>query len=222
MHIIIAVRDEQSVELVERYFHGKGFAPTRPRDDMRGYIELSLLNGSLSVGILSARHDGIVRTYRPPRIIFALDSSFNASSPTVEHLRTTYARHGNLLPVVHLLVSNSSEHIQRCLPDLPDSERLRLLITIVKSLQDFLGDLQNNALGVQDNAEEIFTYLLSEDFNASWNLPAIEALCIPPVSDDSQSEGAIVQVPELFSTAASINKRLFVSFFLIANTNLFY
>lgn len=211
MHILFILGKKETSELVERYFIGKGFAPVRPRAEMRGHVELSLINGSLSVGILSTEHDGTVETYRPPAVIFALDSSFNASSPTVEHLRTTYARNGNLLPVVHLIIANSSEHIQRCLPDLPEAQSLRLLVHILKSLVDMLGDLQDNALGVQDDAEEIFTCLMSDDFNANWNLPAVEPLHIL-VSDGLQSEDPLgSQVTDPMVVGTSVNKRIFVS-----------
>lgn len=211
LHILFILGRKETAELVERYFIGKGFAPVRPRAEMRGHVELSLINGSLSVGILSTEHDGTVETYRPPAVIFALDSSFNASSPAVEHLRTTYARNGNLLPVVHLIIANSSEHIQRCLPDLPEAQRLRLLIHIVKSLVDMLGDLQDNAVGVQDDAEEIFTCLMSDNFNASWNLPAIEPLHIL-VSDRLQSEDPLgTQITDPMVVGSSVNKRIFVS-----------
>lgn len=211
LHILLIVGKKETAELVERYFTGKGFAPVRPRAEMRGHVELSLVNGLLSVGILSTQHDGTVETYRPPAVIFALDSSFNASNPVIEHLRTTYARNGNLLPVVHLIIANSSEHIQRCLPDLPEVQRLRLLVHIVKSLVDMLGDLQDNALGVQDDADEIFTCLMSDDFNANWTLPAIEPLHIL-VSNGQQSEDPLgTQVMHPTVVESSVNKRIFVS-----------
>lgn len=211
MHILFILGKRQSAELVERYFIGKGFAPVRPRAEMHGHVELCMIDGSLSVGILSTEHTGTVETYRSPTVIFALDSSFNASSPVVEHLRTTNARNGNLLPVVHLIIANSSEHIQRCLPDLSEVQSLRLLVYIVKSLVDMLGDLQDNALGVQDDAEEIFTCLMSDDFNASWNLPAIEPLHIL-VSDELQSEDPLgSQVTDPMVVSTSVNKRIFVS-----------
>ncbi|EED17923.1 conserved hypothetical protein [Talaromyces stipitatus ATCC 10500] len=209
LHILFMVGKKETAELVERYFQGKGFAPVRPRAEMHGHVELSLVNGSLSVGILSTEHDGTVETYRPPAVIIALDSSFNTSSPVVEHLRTTYTRNGNLLPVVHLMIANSSEHIQRCLPDLPEPQRLRLLVHIVKSLVDVLGDLQDDALGVQDDAEEIFTCLMSEDFNVSWNLPPIEPLHIL-VSNDLQTQEPLgAQAPDPMTTGSSVNKRIF-------------
>ncbi|PCG99514.1 Histone deacetylase complex, subunit 2/3 [Penicillium occitanis (nom. inval.)] len=208
-HILFVLGKKETAELVERYFIGKGFAPVRPRAEMRGYVELSLINGSLSVGILSMEHDVTVETYRPPAVVFALDSTFNASNPAIEHLRTTYARNGNLLPVVHLIIANSSEHIQRCLPDLPETQRLRLLVHIVKSLADMLGDLQDNAVGVHEDAQEIFTCLLSDDFNASWNLPAIEPLHIL-VSDGLQSEDPLgTQVTDPMVMGTSVNKRIF-------------
>jgi hypothetical protein len=212
LHIVVIAKRGKGVDLVERYFQGKGFVHTRPRDEMGGNVELSMQNGPLSVGIHATQHDGIVETYRPPAVILALDSSFNASNPSVEHLRTTYARNGNLLPVVHLLISNSSEHIERCLPDLPDSQKLRLLLHIVRSLRDLLGDLQDNALSVQEDAEELFTYLLSENFNANWSLPTIEPLHIL-ISDDLQSEDPSGESGALqpSDSVPSMNKRLFVS-----------
>lgn len=210
LHMLFIVKKAEGVELVERYFKGKGFVHVRPRDEMRGNIELSLQNGALSVGIISSQHDGIVETYRPPSVIFALDSSFRASIPSVEHLRTTYARHGNLLPVVHLLISNSSEHIQRCLPDFPEIQRLRLLVHIVKSLLDVIGDLQDDALCVQEDAEEIFTYLMSDDFNSSWSLPSIEPLHILVSNDTQHEEAHGVQIVDPMA-GSSLNKRILVS-----------
>lgn len=211
LHVLFVLGKKETAELIERYFIGKGFAPVRPRAEMHGHVELSLTSGSLSVGILSTEHDGTVETHRSPAVIFALDSSFSASNPAVEHLRNTYSRDGNLLPVVHLIIANSSEHIQRCLPDLPEAQRMRLLIHIVTSLVDMLGDLQDNAVGVQDDAEEIFTCLMSDDFSASWNLPAIDPLHIL-VSDGLQSEDPLgSQVMDPMVVGTSVNKRIFVS-----------
>jgi hypothetical protein len=74
-----------------------------------------------------------------------------------------------------------------------------------------LGDLQDNAVGVQDDAEEIFTCLMSDNFNASWNLPAIEPLHIL-VSDGLQSEDPLgTQITDPMVIGSSVNKRIFVS-----------
>ncbi|KAG0155660.1 hypothetical protein PDIDSM_2833 [Penicillium digitatum] len=190
LHLILAVQDEKKQAVLERYLQGKGFAYTRPRGEMGSILEVSLAKGSLSFGIHSSE---IARElYKPPSAIFALDSYFRPRSPSVQHLRTTYARNGNLLPVIWFLVSNTSEHIERCLPELPEPDRLRLLVHYIARLHDEVGDLQDDALGVHEDAEEILAYLL--DSSTGWPLPTIEPLnlvsleeleCYSPSSDEA-------------------------------------
>ncbi|KAN0080839.1 Class II histone deacetylase complex subunits 2 and 3 domain containing protein [Elaphomyces granulatus] len=176
LHIIIMTRKERTVEIVEKYLLGKGFSYTRPRVEMGGNTEISLKKGKMSFGIHITQSDTVVEVYRHPSLIIALDSSFNVKSPSVENLRITYARHGNLVPVIWLLSSNTSEHIKLCLPDVSAIQKLRLLIYHAMLLRNTVGDLQDDALGVHEDAEELLQYLLSEDFNARWSLPAIEPL----------------------------------------------
>lgn len=173
LHVILLVKN---IDNIERYFLGKGFVHTRSRIEMTANAEVSLTNGVFSVGIQSTNPEGTVETYKKPSGILILDSSFNASHPSIELLRTTYASNGNLLPVVILLVSNTSEHIQRCLPDGSESERFRQLIRYIFRLRHVVGNLQDDALGVTEVAEEVLSSLLSENFNASWALPTIEPL----------------------------------------------
>jgi hypothetical protein len=79
-----------------------------------------------------------------------------------------------LLPVIWFLVANTSEHIERCLPESPEPDRLRLLVHYIARLHDEVGDLQDDALGVHEDAEEILGYLLGSI--AGWPLPTIEPL----------------------------------------------
>lgn len=172
LHLILAVQDERKQTVLERYLQGKGFAYTRPRGEMGSNLEVSLAKGSLSFGIHSS--ESARELFKPPSAIFALDSFFNPKSPSMQHIRTTYARNGSLLPVIWFFVANTSEHIERCLPESPEPERLRLLVHYIARLHDEVGDLQDDALGVHEDAEEIFNYLL--DSLSGWPLPAIEPL----------------------------------------------
>ncbi|CAG8047755.1 unnamed protein product [Penicillium nalgiovense] len=174
LHLIIAVQDEKKQAVLERYLQGKGFAYTRPRAEMGSTLEVSLAKGSLSFGIHSS--ETTRELYKSPSAIFALDSYFQPKSPSMQHLRTTYARNGNLLPVIWFLVANTSEHIERCLPDSSEPDRLRLLVHYIARLHDEVGDLQDDALGVHEDAEEILGYLL--DPVAGWPLPTIEPLSL--------------------------------------------
>ncbi|EAL85966.1 conserved hypothetical protein [Aspergillus fumigatus Af293] len=213
LHLVIMVHGAKTLKILERFLMGKGLSYTRPRHEMGigTNLEVSMVKESLSFGIQSTIDDGIMETYKPPAAIVALDSSFNATSPSVEHMRTTYARHGNLLPVIRLLVSNSSEHVQLCFANYPEPHRLRLVVQYTSRLRDVVGDLQDDALGVYEDSEEILSSLLSDNLNAHWSLPSIEPLHI--VSSDeltaalspyqNQPETALLPIPQ-------VSKRLFV------------
>ncbi|KAJ5099641.1 hypothetical protein N7532_006642 [Penicillium argentinense] len=192
LHLIIEVRGEMKQKVLERYLLGKGFAYTRPREEMGSSIEISMVKDSLSFGIHS--HDGVRELMKPPAAIFALDSSFDPNSPSVQHIRTTYTRNNDLLPVIWFLVSNTCEHIERCLPDLPPADRMRLLLQYTAHLHDDVGDLQDNALGVYEDVDEILMYL--RDRFATWSLPAIEPLpMISPETLESSTPSSDGQVP---------------------------
>lgn len=172
LHLILTVQDDRKQRVLERYLQGKGLTYTRPRAEMGNSVEVSMTKNSLSFGIHPS--DNVQEIYKPPSAIIALDTSFNAKSPSMQHIRTTYPRQGSLLPVIWLLVANTSEHIERCLPDAPELDRLRLLVQFTASLHDEVGDLQDDALGVHEDVEEILRYL--SDGLVSWPLPLIEPL----------------------------------------------
>lgn len=200
IHVILTVQGNLQQTIVERYLRGKGFTYTRPREELGGNLEVSLIKGSLSFGIHST--DGVRELFRPPSAIFVLDASFDPTSPSVQHIRTTYTRNGGLLPVIWLLVANTCEHIGRCLPDLPELERMQLLLHETAGLHEDVGDLQDDALGVSEAAEEIRNYL--SDRFASWPLASIEPLHLlsfdPLESGPSSEEPPGALKRELVST----------------------
>lgn len=216
LHFVIMVQGPKLLEILERFLLGKGLTYTRPRYEMGPGtdLEVSMVKDSLSFGIQTTRSEGIVRTYKPPSMIIALDRSFTAQTPTVEHMRTAFARNGNLLPVVRLLVSNSSEHIERCLPDVSPLQRLRLLIYHTKYYLGVVGELQDDALNVHEDVEEILACLSSDNFDVHWSLPMVEPLQIadPDELDSMMGYGQAnvnpdnMQLPEHMA-----QKRSFVS-----------
>ncbi|GAT27763.1 HDA1 complex subunit [Aspergillus luchuensis] len=213
IHLVIMVQGEKTQRVVERYLMGKGLSYTRPRQEMGSgtNIEVSMVKDSLSFGIQTTRNEGVMETYKAPAAIIALDKSFSSQTPTVEHMRTTFARNGNLLPVVRLLVSNSSEHIELCFSGLPEPERLKTLLQYSIRLRDVVGDLQDDALGVQEDAEELLTCLVSDNFNAHWSLPHIEPLHIlsPEQLEASQQELHSRPGVDIQLTTSQAHKRAF-------------
>ncbi|KAL5338098.1 class II histone deacetylase complex subunits 2 and 3-domain-containing protein [Aspergillus crustosus] len=213
IHLVISVRGEKTQGVVERYLKGKGFSYTRPREEMGSgtSVEVSMARAALSFGIQTAQGDGIVETYKPPLAIIALDSSLNTKSPSVEHLRTTFARNGDLLPVVRLVVANSSEHVELSFPGPPTRDHFAMILRHSTRLRDIVGDLQDDALGVQEDAGEIMTSLLSGNFNASWSLPPVEPLRQSSLDDSDDGEDSTKSTSEPSRAAATVSqKRLFV------------
>lgn len=216
LHIIIVVEGPKSLEIVERFLLGKGVRHTRPRSEMGPgtEFEVSMVTESLSFGIQTAQHDRVVQTYKPPSVIIALDRSFDTKAPAIEHIRTRHARNGNLLPVVRLLVSNTSEHIERCLPEVSPLHRLRLLIVHTTRLLDVVGDLQDDALNVHEDVEELLSCLLSDNFHATWSLPPIEPL---EIDDEDEWNAVVMQSQDMSKPghpahkAIGVQKRSFVS-----------
>ncbi|KAE8380816.1 class II histone deacetylase complex subunits 2 and 3-domain-containing protein [Aspergillus bertholletiae] len=215
IHMVVMVQGKKTQKVVERYLMGKGLIYTRPREEMGSgtNLEVSLVKGSFSLGIQSTQSEGVIETYKSPSAIIALDSSLNVKSPSVQHMRTTFARHGNLLPIIRLIISNSSEHIELCFPDPPELRRLRLVIQYTVRLRNIVGDLQDDALGVREDVEEILPWLSSDHFGISWPLTSIEPLHVVSTDEllsaqlESQPQTAVAGTPNPNSQA---QKRLFV------------
>ncbi|EDN02666.1 predicted protein [Histoplasma mississippiense (nom. inval.)] len=207
LHILIVGGTENAVKLVENYFIGKEFAYTQPSTNGPTDAELSLCKGQLSFTIRSATDDRILQPYKPPAAIIALDNSIDVDAPAIRKVRTEYSTHGKLLPVIRLLVSNTSEHVERCLPDTSKINALRLLVKYTRDFSSTAGELQDDALGVQENAEEVVLFLKMDPATRVWPIAAVELIPIetPRVSPAS------VEVEELRSMSSSRQKRLLVS-----------
>ncbi|PGH04247.1 hypothetical protein GX51_03592 [Blastomyces parvus] len=204
LHIIIVARNDKAVKLLENYFIGKEFISTQPATDTSADLELSLCKGQLSFAIRSANDDRVLQPYKPPAAIIALDNSFDAENPVILQIRSEASLNGKLLPVIRLLVSNTAEHVERCLPDTTNISRLRLLVKYTRDFSNTAGELQDDALGVQENAEELVLYLKTDPATRVWPLAAVEL--IPIETPDVSPAG--LEVDELRSMSSSRQKRL--------------
>ncbi|KAL4903434.1 hypothetical protein BDW74DRAFT_156388 [Aspergillus multicolor] len=211
IHLVVMVRREKTRRIVERYLQGRGFSYTRAREEMGSgtNVEVSMVKGALSFGVQLAQSDGIVETYKAPSAIIALDSSLNTKNPSVEHMRTTFARNGHLLPIIRLMVANSSEHVELCCPGPPTAKHLSTILRYSGKLYDIVGELQDDALGVHEDADEIIACLLSDNFNTSWSLPLVEPLRQGTLDEPSQ-DGEHLDVEDNNPGTSVAQKRGFV------------
>jgi hypothetical protein len=207
LHVIIMAKEGKTVKLVEKYLLGKGFVYPPLRPDVTDKAELVVTKGSLSIGIRSTNEE---RTLEPPKelaLIFALDNSFDGNDLSVQHLRAASSQGNGLVPVIHLIVTNTTEHIEWCLPKSSDINRLRLLVHSARTLGGSAGELPDNALGVQENAEEVLLYLTTDRASRTWPLAPVEALEL----DDITEVVPNIESEQLRSMSLSRQKRWMVS-----------
>jgi len=173
--------------------------PARPSSEFR-------------VELLSSTPNSFIELSQPPILMIAFDASFDAQDPQIRQLRERYAgdRPDQLLPVIHLLVTNSSEHVDRCLPkSMPSPLRLKLLVRATYQARTNLGgvptyvpdpsdepegrpmdlsDLQRAVRKSPDRkmsriASIIVRAALSQDFAANWTLGAMPELQLEELDD---------------------------------------
>lgn len=204
LHVLIMAKPGKTVDIVKNYLLGKGFSMI-PKESDNDSSALVFVKDSLSFEIRLTTGERIMPPYKSPAIMIALDSSFDADDPATRELRVA-ADSERLVPVVRLIISNSAEHVERCLPAGSDISRLRLLVQHTTSLRGSVGDLQDDALGVQENAEETLLYLMSDPATRNWPLAAVENLGI-----ESSEESPSLEPEELRAMSSSRQKRWLVS-----------
>lgn len=88
------------------------------------------LRDTLKVDLVGTTDDIEGNLSAPPALIIAFDASFDNQAPHIKRIRELYSKgRDQPLPVIHLLVTNSAEHIDRCLRKaMPSPQRLKLLV----------------------------------------------------------------------------------------------
>ncbi|KIX08982.1 uncharacterized protein Z518_00060 [Rhinocladiella mackenziei CBS 650.93] len=98
-------------------------------------------NTEFQVELVSSMSTHQVSFPRKPVLMIAFDASFDSQDPQVARIRTHFSpKPPALIPVVHLLVSNSSEHVDRCIPrSVPSPKRLKMLVRATYQARPNLG-----------------------------------------------------------------------------------
>lgn len=185
IHIVIMAKAGPTVDILRKYFLGKRLEDisAAPQHNTPLLFTLQLF----SVEIRTTQDHSAIPPFREPAMIVALDSSFAADNPSVAQLRTIPLSN-HLVPVIRLIISNTAEHVALCLPNCADVARLRLLVQETQYHSRVAGDLQDDALGVQENAEETLRYLMSEPETREWPLAEVALIDIPSPENASSVE----------------------------------
>ncbi|PGH27159.1 hypothetical protein AJ80_01116 [Polytolypa hystricis UAMH7299] len=199
IHIVIMAKAGASVRIVENYLVGKGFENTQ----LIGTGASILQKRSVTFAVRATNDERVAPIHRQAALVIALDSSFRADSPAVQQIRAS-SQHGSdvyLVPVVRLIISNTAEHVGRCIPECSEANGLRLLIKYTLKVNSAAGELQDDALNVQEYAEEIALFLSTDPAARRWRLALMER--IPMDEEDVPS----LEVEQLRSMSSSRQKR---------------
>ncbi|KAK2865312.1 hypothetical protein FQN49_003705, partial [Arthroderma sp. PD_2] len=200
-HLILMAKPGRTVDVVKRYLLGKKFNQHTLPENEEGGCPAIFSKENLSFEVRSTAEEREIPYSKPPALIIALDSSFDIDRECTKSLRIR-PDFSVLVPVVRLVIANTVEHVKLCLPKCTELTRLRLLVQHTVACNDSAGELQDDALGVQENAEETLFYLMDDPAVRSWKLPLMEALDV-----EEQNESPVSEPDPMSSVTASRQKR---------------
>ncbi len=141
--IVIMSREGQVQDLIEQYLKMKDVVVKRQDRMARSKSPTPGPVGTdFQVELVSTWSTYQVDLRSKPVMMIAFDASFDAQDPQVARIRAQFERRHRhmLMPVLHFLTLNSSEHVDRCLPkSLPSPVRLKALVRSTYSALPNLG-----------------------------------------------------------------------------------
>ncbi|RMZ81372.1 hypothetical protein DV738_g2265, partial [Chaetothyriales sp. CBS 135597] len=140
--VIIAAKTGPVQQLIEEFLVMKRIHVTRhDRPHSARSKTPDFHQTTLKIDLLDTSADTEVNLSSRPVLLVAFDASFDNQNPQIKQIRELNSRGRNqLLPVVHLLTSNSSEHVDRCLrKSMPSPQRLKLLVRGTYQAKNNLG-----------------------------------------------------------------------------------
>ena len=236
--IVIMARESRTMDLLENYLKANKVNYRRPPEfDSSESYRPEGSEGTLRIILLATGANLAREMSRRPALIIAFDISFNPQDPQVSRIRRQFSDHKELVPIVYLLVTNSAEHIDRCIPQsMPSPQRFQLLVQTTFRARQGLGggpimitsptsqgqsgrihvfaELKKSLeKRIKYPAEAVATAVLGDDFDADWLIPPIDELELDSFDEESP-EPASTDSPASRSRAVtpSAQKRLRVSF----------
>ncbi|KAL9114751.1 MAG: hypothetical protein Q9227_001430 [Pyrenula ochraceoflavens] len=195
--IMIMARSGQTIETLDIYLRGKDIPfrrpiPSAPRQDAPVNVILVPSDDK------SCQHKAL-QTEQRPEMVLDFDGSMTADDP---FLRMFDGNNSQMptMPLVHVIVVNSPEHVDKCLPrSMPPDERMRNLVLISTHLRRALGRLP---IGAGLTAEQLHYQM--EDLSqtptrmfSQQTLSAAKMVAACLLSDNFRDNWRLVPLPHL-------------------------
>ena len=175
LHIGVIVQPGRLLDIFETFLKGRYIVYNRPdtltRSDPRA------TRGRMEVSLIASGEEGAATLPKAANLVVALDGSFNAQDVQVRILRSHLTNVGQLSPIIHLLVYNSAEHIERCLPtSIEPLDRLRKIVSCMTQTRHEVGLLLQDEPGSLAAAEEVAAFLEAGGLESNWAFPSIRPI----------------------------------------------
>ena len=190
-HIAILARPGPLLNILEKFLRGHNVRFSRP--DRRAFSDKSA-KGALQVTLLPTGSTGSAFVVSTASVVLAMDNSFRASDPQVVSLRAHLVDVGRLAPVLRLVVLNSAEHIERCIPaGLGKTLQLQIFISCVAKARNAVGKMTAEFPQALEAAKQVADWLVSGGDDADrWPLPPL---------------GGVAGIDELFESQRASSSR---------------
>ncbi|MCJ1398950.1 hypothetical protein MMC11_002151 [Xylographa trunciseda] len=145
---------------------------------------------SLLMTLIPSEHGVPVNMPVPVNLIIAFDTSVDQEIMDMHGVRTFNSSDGRMVPVVHLLVYCSAEHIGRCLPpSTRGSNDLKMIVECVARYREEIGKLLPEEHSPAAAADEVAAFVNAGGLERMWTLPMMRPvdLNIAPSSQTTYS-----------------------------------
>lgn len=183
--ITIVATSDHLRDIIKTFLTGKEVAYTCEDTEMQpdprsSRSDRPVTRGKFAVALVSSKGDVSSVSRRRANLVIAFDVHFNVKSRKVMTLREDHdgrSKGSQLVPVIHLLVYGSGEHIERCLPnDLDSWARVKHIVSYITQTRHRVGQLVPDDIGPRVLAEEVTEFLKAGGQEKDWALPGIRAI----------------------------------------------
>lgn len=143
--IDIFAKPGRTLRIIQTYLQARDVSYIAP--DQTAWNTTNPVN-ALKIKLFPTGTDPLQDAYhQPSSLILAFDDSFMTQSAPVRQRRVTSS--GQLIPICHLVIPNTTEHITRCLyPGLGKAEYQRLLVAAATYVSSDAGNVPVDEIGL--------------------------------------------------------------------------
>ncbi|KAK3679809.1 hypothetical protein LTR78_000185 [Recurvomyces mirabilis] len=182
MHIAIVSQPGEIMNILDVFFSGISIPHRRLSDIHASSFQNE--DQALTITLVSVEDVVVDQTPSPADLIIAMDSAVSAECMPIKAL----LRGEHRAPMVTMVVPYSVEHIAQSLSAALSSEaRLRLMISSIQQYSSIAGSLEEGQASIRSAAEQLASYLMSEESEREWPLQTLE----PLANLDSQTESDV-------------------------------